>query len=310
MALFHGCEPLFPAMALCLLVGQPLVACIADRMRKRGRVWGTDVNGCMVVAGLLVFAQLVWKHHALGPNYFEVLGVDRLTDGYSIVQAYKMLATEARQAGDERRVDMLRTAFHVVADKNNARFVYEQFGPDALELEGAADTAHFLPITYVYGCFAAMNAVLTHAEQARGASSWLTSVLVLLLAADASIRFLAWSPRYKLVGWVTPHEMIVYARFIYPSVALALCLWKRVRAVDSHQQHRHELELMRRQATSIASQLTALRRQLLGDGGGSGDKAGAASATPAPAQAVEAGDDVAPGSGATDGAQLRQRRRR
>ena len=235
-------------------------------MRKRGRVWGTDVNGCMVAAGLLVLAQLAWKHHTLGPNHFEVLGVDRLTDGYSIVQAYKERATEARQAGDAQRADLLRTAFHVVADQNNARFVYEQFGPDALELEGAADTAHFLPITYVYGCFAAMNAVLTHPDQARGASSWLTSVLVLLLAADASIRFLAWSPRYKLVGWVTPHEMIVYARCVYPSVALALCLWKRVRAVDSHQQHRHELELMRRQATSISSQLAALRRQVLGDG--------------------------------------------
>eukprot|EP00937_MAST-01D_sp_MAST-1D-sp2_P004242 g4242.t1 len=268
--LFPGCTPLFPGLALTLLVGHPLIARLSSHLADKTRLWGTDANGFAVIGVVLVLAQLFLQHRELGPNLFEVLHIDRFTEHRQIVTAYRRLMKQAIRSGDEELSKQLRAAFNVVADHDNARFAYEQYGPEVLLTQGAADVSHLLPIVYVYGVFAALNKILTQAEPARDAGAWLTSMLILLLAGDASVRFLSWSPKYQLVGWVTPHEFIVYARAIYPTLALLVCFWKRVRAVDSRQQQRQELRLMRRHVLGMEEQLRAIRTRVLGASGAAG----------------------------------------
>jgi len=224
-----------------------------------------------------------------GPNYYQVLGVNRASNPLEIKRAYKKMAVELHpdknpSPNAEEEFNRLKSAYDVLMDME-LREVYNKFGEDGIKSNKRFDEYQMLlEIAIFYVTWGMLAYVLTLGKSSVTARTWIFTGEIVMLVAEVTFMLNQGEMPTWFLPFVTEHELILLLHALFPPFMNGCRCIGSALYVDIDQQTRNLLQELHNQNNTILLVLRDIQVNLqqgvavAGSGGGGKVVGGASSA--------------------------------
>ena len=159
-----------------------------------------------------------------GPNYFSLLGVDRLSSPSDIKKGYKLMSLKLHPDKNpsptaNEQFSFLKSASDVLLDTNGQRQTYMKFGAEGLRTNAnpADEMQVLLGVGVYYASMGMIIFVLTLGRASADARTWIYTGLIAMLIVEVLLR----TSDDPLPAWFFPktteHEWAWLLRQLFPA---------------------------------------------------------------------------------------------